>query len=178
MTEPRPAAWASGTDRAGGAGAGARFVGEQLLATVREDIGRADTKAAILLSGALAGPAMLLAGQDRGTLPVSASGITLLAVAALCWLGGVAALVAALLPRTNSSRDGPGMTSFEDLSKTQNLSTLTSRAEAAGRDPTGWLLVRTRDASLILTTKYRWIRRGAGAFALGLIAGLAGLLTR
>jgi len=157
--------------------AGARFVAEQLLATVREDIGRADAKAAILLSGALAGPVALLSWRGGGS-PISLPGIVALLIGAGCWLVGLTQLVFALLPRMGTARRGPGLTYFKDLSGGDDLASLTSWMEAAGRDPADWLLVRARDASLILAAKYRWIRRGAAALALGLIAGVTGTLIR
>jgi len=159
-------------------GAGARFVAEQLLASVREDIGRADAKAAILLSGALAGPVVLLSWRSNGAFPSSVPGISALSAGACCWLLGLTALVAALLPRMTTARRGPGITFFKDLSEGHDLASLMSWMEAAGRDPTDWLLVRARDASLILAAKYCWIRRGAAALALGLIVGLTGALVR
>ncbi|MGW1926847.1 Pycsar system effector family protein, partial [Streptomyces massasporeus] len=69
-----------------------RFMAERLLATVREDIGRADTKAAILLSGALAFLAVVFSG-DRGLLPDSGPGLVLLLLAGALWTAGVLMLV-------------------------------------------------------------------------------------
>jgi hypothetical protein len=180
MAEPPPAARPVGADAAGpdDSGAGARFVAEQLLATVREDIGRADAKAAILLSGALAGPVVLLSWRGSGPTPISLPGIVALLLGACCWLLGLIALVAALLPRMGTVRRELGLTYFKDLSEGHSLASLISWMEAAGRDPADWLLVRARDASMILAAKYRWIRRGAAALALGLIASITGALVR
>ncbi|MEU9387190.1 hypothetical protein AB0D38_42425 [Streptomyces sp. NPDC048279] len=61
-----------------GADAAAHYVAERLLLTVREDLGRADVKASVLLSGAVAVPALVL---GRG-MPAGVSGPAAVFVAA------------------------------------------------------------------------------------------------
>ncbi|MDX6356101.1 MAG: hypothetical protein QOF98_3004, partial [Streptomyces sp.] len=88
---------------------GALYVAERLLGTVREDVARADTKAAVLLSGALAMPALLFGGKWS---PAHASGgwLALLAVGGLLWAAGTTLLVWTILPRTGTIRPGPDVT--------------------------------------------------------------------
>ncbi|MFD5344115.1 hypothetical protein ACFWJY_10160, partial [Streptomyces anulatus] len=65
---PVPDGGQHGPDRAG------ERIAERLLVTVREDLGRADSKAAVLLSGALALPAFLIGrhGSPDGRGPPAA----------------------------------------------------------------------------------------------------------
>ncbi|MFJ4365915.1 Pycsar system effector family protein [Streptomyces chartreusis] len=143
--------------------AGERIVAERLLATVREDLGRADSKAAVLLSGTLALPAFL-AGWRGAPGWDGLADLTLVASGVL-WAVAVAALVAALMPRTGTVRGGDGVTYFGDLVDSRDLAGLSVRVGEAGRDPAKWLLVQAVDVSSILSAKYRAIRWGVGALA-------------
>ncbi|MFI7408107.1 Pycsar system effector family protein [Streptomyces sp. NPDC049627] len=138
-------------------------IAERLLATVREDLGRADSKAAVLLSGTLALPAFL-AGW-RGTPGWDGVADLTLVLSGLLWGVAVAALVAALMPRTGTVRAGDGVTYFGDLVGPHDLARLTARVVEAGRDPARWLLVQAVDVSSILSAKYRAIRWGVGSLA-------------
>ncbi|MFD0429696.1 hypothetical protein ACFQ60_24770 [Streptomyces zhihengii] len=80
---------------------------------MREDLGRADSKAAVLLSGALALPAFLIG--RHGAPDWRWPGDTALVVAGALWVVAVTALVRALMPRTRTLRDGDGVTFFSDL---------------------------------------------------------------
>ncbi|MFG3152659.1 Pycsar system effector family protein [Streptomyces sp. NPDC048219] len=150
-------------------------IAELLLTTVREDLGRADSKAAVLLSGTLALPAFLLGWHGapgwRGPVDVT------LALAGLLWVVAVAALVAALMPRTGTVRGRDGVTYFGDLVASRDLAWLYARITEAGRDPAEWLLVQAVDVSSILTAKYRAIRWGMGALALAAALALVWGLT-
>ncbi|WP_245879328.1 hypothetical protein [Streptomyces reticuliscabiei] len=89
-------------------------VAERLLSTVREDLGRADSKAAVLLSGTLALPAFLIGWQGAPGWHGPAD-VTLI-LAGLLWAVSVTALVGALMPRTGTVREGPDeVTYFGDL---------------------------------------------------------------
>ncbi|MFE0804408.1 Pycsar system effector family protein [Streptomyces sp. NPDC058812] len=138
-------------------------IAELLLNTVREDLGRADSKAAVLLSGTLALPAFLLGWHGapgwRGLVDVP------LLLAGLLWAVAVTALVGALMPRTGTVRGEDGVTYFGDLVAARDLAWLSARITEAGRDPAGWLLVQAVDVSSILTAKYRAIRWGMAALA-------------
>ncbi|GAA4896500.1 hypothetical protein GCM10023237_13730 [Streptomyces coeruleoprunus] len=97
---PPPAGPAPGPDRADDV----RYMAERLLANVREDIGRADTKAAILLSGAIAFLAVVFA-RDATPLPHRGFGVVLVALGGVLWGAGVLMLVAVVLPRTRIGAD-------------------------------------------------------------------------
>ncbi|MFE0255393.1 Pycsar system effector family protein [Streptomyces sp. NPDC059010] len=145
------------SDRAG------ERIAERLLVTVREDLGRADSKAAVLLSGTLALPAFL-AGW-RGTPAWDGLADMTLVLSGVLWAVAVAALVAALMPRTGTVRGGDGVTYFGDLVASHDLAGLSARVVEAGRDPAKWLLVQAVDVSSILSAKYRAIRWGVGSLA-------------
>ncbi|MET9146287.1 Pycsar system effector family protein [Streptomyces sp. NPDC057197] len=150
-------------------------IAERLLGTVREDLGRADSKAAVLLSGTLALPAFLVGWH--GTPGWHGPADVWLVLAGVFWAVAVGALVGALLPRTGTVRGGDGVTYFGDLVAPRDLAGLSARVAEAGRDPTRWLLVQAVDVSSILSAKYRAIRWGVGSLApssaLALVWGLA-----
>ncbi|MGD3109750.1 Pycsar system effector family protein [Streptomyces sp. YGL11-2] len=137
-------------------------IAEHLLNSVREDLGRADSKAAVLLSAALALPAFLIGGNGVPDWHGPAD-LTLVAAGVL-WAVAVAALVRALMPRTGTLRAQHGVTYFSDL-LTRDVGRLSAEITEAGRDPAGWLLVQAVDVSAILAAKYRAIRWGVGALS-------------
>ncbi len=138
-------------------------IAERLLTTVREDLGRADSKAAVLLSGTLALPAFL-AGW-RGTPAWDGLADVTLVLSGVFWAVAVAALVGALMPRTGTVRGGDGLTYFGDLVGPRDVAGLSARVDEAGSDPARWLLVQAVDVSSILSAKYRAIRWGVGSLA-------------
>ncbi|WP_260605315.1 Pycsar system effector family protein [Streptomyces sp. WAC01280] len=145
-----------------------RFMAERLLSTVREDIGRADTKAAILLSGALAFLAVVFSG-DRALVPTAGVGLALLLVAGALWTAGVLMLVSVVLPRT---RIGADRTLLRDLAAGPSEGELRARLAPPGADATGWLLEQASVHGLVLAAKYRWLRLGVCALALGALLAL------
>ncbi|WP_250400975.1 Pycsar system effector family protein [Streptomyces cellostaticus] len=173
-TSPAPVVLVPDGGRHSHDGAGER-IAERLLDTIREDLGRADSKAAVLLSGALALPALLLGWHGppgwRGPADV------VLALAAVLWSGAVVALVGAVMPRTGTHRGRDAVTYFGDLVAARDLAGLSDRVAEAGRDPAGWLLVQAVDVSSILSAKYRAIRWGVGSLALSAALALAWGLT-
>lgn len=150
------------------------YVAERLLAVVRDDLARADTKAAVLLSGALAAPALLFGGQwpCGGALRAWPP---LLWPAAGFWAAGTALLVWAILPRTRTLRPGPGITYFGDARPGRDPADLLRDVAAAGLDRVGWLMTQFVDISGILTVKFRCMRWGMCCLALGLTLAAAGL---
>ncbi|MFF0729641.1 Pycsar system effector family protein [Streptomyces sp. NPDC004134] len=145
---------------------GPRYVAERLLTTLREEIARADTKAAVLLSSGVALPALALpavrAGVGSG--PVGVAGVVL-------WLAGIAMLAIVTLPRTRPgrpragpSRAGPSPTA---LHRGPGRGDATAAVLAAGRDPGRWLLEQSYDLGVILAAKYRWMRWAVGCLAAG-----------
>jgi hypothetical protein len=156
---------------------GARYLAERLVATAREDIGRADTKASVLLSGAFALPAVLLGTGRPAGLPGPWT-TALLALGALFWACGTAALISAILPRTRSLHaDRTAVTFHLDALAAADTATLVAELTAAGRDPVRWLALQLRDLSGILAAKYRWTRIGVCSLAPGLAAVACALVT-
>ncbi|MEU9997799.1 Pycsar system effector family protein [Streptomyces sp. NPDC050848] len=145
-----------------------RFMAERLLTTVREDIGRADTKAAILLSGALAFLAVVFS-RDRGPMPSSGAGLVLFLVAGALWAAGVLMLVSVVLPRT---RVGADRTLLRALTAGTGPDALRDRLTASGEDVTDWLLEQASVHGVVLAAKYRWLRLGVSALALGALPAL------
>ncbi|MER6096653.1 Pycsar system effector family protein [Streptomyces sp. NPDC001728] len=145
-----------------------RFMAERLLSTVREDIGRADTKAAILLSGALAFLAVVFSG-DRSPLPTAGAGLAFLLVAGVLWTAGVLMLVSVVLPRT---RVGADRTLLRELTTGPSGTELRVRLSASGTDATDWLLEQAGVHGLVLAAKYRWLRLGVSGLALGALLAL------
>ncbi len=137
-------------------------IAEHLLDSVREDLGRADSKAAVLLSAALALPAFLIG--THGVPGRHGPADLMLVAAGVLWAVAVAALVRALMPRTGTLRAQDGVTYFGDL-LTRDVGRLSAEIADAGRDPVGWLLVQAMDVSAILAAKYRTIRWGVGALS-------------
>ncbi|RDG37850.1 Pycsar system effector family protein [Streptomyces corynorhini] len=154
---PVPDGGLHGHDRAG------ERIADRLLTTVREDLGRADAKAGILLSAALALPAFLI-GRHGAPEWHGPADLTLV-LAGVLWALAVIALVRALMPRTGTVRDRDGVTFFADLVPPFDHARLTAEIADAGRDPAGWLLIQAVDVSTILSVKYRAIRWGVSALA-------------
>ncbi|MEU7018353.1 Pycsar system effector family protein [Streptomyces sp. NPDC046385] len=144
-----------------------RGMAEQLLTTVRDDIGRADTKAAILLSGALAFLAVVFS-RDRGPLPAGGS-LALLVTAGLLWTAGVLMLVSVVLPRT---RFGAERTLLRELTAGTTAGALRTRLEGSATDATGWLLEQASVHGVVLAAKYRWLRFGVASLVLGALLAL------
>ncbi|KQV93282.1 Pycsar system effector family protein [Streptomyces sp. Root369] len=145
----------------------AQYVAERLLLTVREDLGRADVKASILLSGAVAVPALAL---GRG-VPTEVSGVALglLAAGGALWAVGTLLLLAVVLPRTGTVRSVPGPTYYADALRVTDLEALRRATAEVGADRVSWLLIQFQDVSVILSAKYRWLRRSMGLLGAGLL---------
>ncbi|MEU8710637.1 MULTISPECIES: Pycsar system effector family protein [unclassified Streptomyces] len=145
--------------------AAAHYVAERLLLTVREDVGRADVKASVLLSGAVAVPALVL---GRGTPGVSGPAAVFLAAGAVLWAAGTLLLLAVIVPRTRTLRSAPGPTFYADA-LAADTEALRGAAAAAGADRVGWLLTQFQDVSVILSAKYRWLRGSMALLGAGLL---------
>ncbi|WP_051722697.1 Pycsar system effector family protein [Streptomyces albus] len=155
------------------AGPGPHLVAERLLNAVREEMGRADTKASILLSGAMAVLVMVLTwyGEELTALPAAAA-----AAGVLLWAAGVVMLAAVVMPRrrppgrpvaAQTAADG---SFFADLTKFPGgarAEALLPRVARAGREPQRWMVEQSCTLGLILAVKYRWLRRGVLCLAAG-----------
>ncbi|MFD8236443.1 Pycsar system effector family protein [Streptomyces sp. NPDC059696] len=157
----------------------ARYVAERLLATVREDTGRADVKASVLLSVTLSVPPLVAGVGQRPPDRPSVLWLVLVVAGLLMWLAGSVSLVRAVLPHGGTERVGPGITFFADVVAVHAATGTGGVAEAvgkAGEDVTAWLLTQAVDHSHILVRKYRCIRWGAIWLVPGALSATAGLL--
>ncbi|MEU9169358.1 Pycsar system effector family protein [Streptomyces sp. NPDC048420] len=153
---------------------GAHYVAERLLLTVREDLGRADVKASILLSGAVAVPALALGrGASADTTGLA---LAFLAAGGALWAVGTLLLLVVVLPRTGTLRSAPGLTYYADALAATDLEALRRAAGEAGADRVGWLLTQFQDVSDILAAKYRWLRRSMAFLGAGLLLAFVSVL--
>ncbi|MDX3516351.1 Pycsar system effector family protein [Streptomyces scabiei] len=139
--------------------------GAQLLADLRAEIARADTKASVL-AGALGIMAGLLGGHRWTPAALSPA-------AAILWWAGAASLVTALfalllavLPRYRRSTWVPGrpLTYFGDVRRAARAGGLAAAVSQTGRDPADGLFRALADTSHIVARKHLWIRTGLIAF--------------
>ncbi|MGW3634676.1 Pycsar system effector family protein [Streptomyces sp. NPDC005122] len=154
---------------------------ERLLADLRAEITRADSKASVLVAalGMTAGVfSGLLAGHDWTPAALSVPG------AALCWAGvgslavSLLALLLAVLPRYGAPAWAPGhpLSYFGDIQQAVRLGCLRTALADTGRDPTGSLAKALTETSRIAARKHQWIRTGLIAFCVGTILLPASLL--
>ncbi|MGW7284358.1 Pycsar system effector family protein [Streptomyces sp. NPDC054847] len=161
-----------------GSGSGAdpggdvRFVAERLLNSVREDIGRADAKAAILLSGAVAALAVAFSRNEL-PLPASRAAAAVVTAGLLLYAAGVLMLVGVILPRT---RTGADTTFLRDLAVGTPTDELLVRLSESGEDVVRWLVGQARVHGAVLAAKYRWLRTGVCTLTLGALLVLFGEL--
>ncbi|MDB1088688.1 DUF5706 domain-containing protein [Streptomyces sp. ACA25] len=160
---------------------GRRVIIEQLSGTLREEMGRADIKASILLSGSVA-VLLLGAGRLDGLRPSAAGGPALAAllVVGLLWVTGIALLIAAVLPRTRPSGRvrravlTPGDALFSAALAGATARQQLSRAvDRAGLDPAEWQLWEISSLGHILAVKYRCLRAAVSCLALSGAAAVA-----
>lgn len=143
------------------------YVAERLLLTVREDLGRADVKASILLSGAVAAPALVL--SRGGALPATTTALAFLIAGGVLWAAGTLLLLAVIAPRSGTVRTAPGLTFYADALGARDSEVLRDAVTRAGQDRVGWLLVQFQDVSAILAAKYRWLRCSMALLGAGLL---------
>ncbi|GAA2739911.1 MULTISPECIES: Pycsar system effector family protein [Kitasatospora] len=154
-----------------------------LLVGVREEIARADGKAAILLGAVGATGAALiavLAGRQwtPDALPVAAR---LLWWAGACsWVLSLLLLLAVVAPRPLRSRWQPGrpLTYFGDIARAdRDTAALRQALTLMARDPLPPLLDALRTTSRIARTKHRCVLLGAAFFGTAILAALTAVLT-
>lgn len=146
-----------------------RYVAERLLESVREDIGRADSKAAVLLSGGLAFLAVVWTGEGAAARTGFAFGLVV--AGGLLWLAGLLLLIGVVLPRT---RIGADATFLRDLTGSTPPEALHARLTESGADVVRWLLGQATALGAVLTAKYRWLRAGVCCLTLGVVLSVIG----
>lgn len=153
---------------------------EKLLADLRQEAARADTKGSVLVgvqgtaAAALVG-VLTARGWNPGTL--SALGQAVWWTGAACFLASMGALLMAVLPRFRSRGWQPGkpITHFADIRGAAALgpAALEAALLETERAPLAALLAALTENSRIVTGKYWWLRAGMACFmgALVLLPG-------
>jgi hypothetical protein len=154
---------------------------ERLLADLRTEIARADSKASVLVAalGMTAGVfSGLLAGRDWAPSALSAPGT------AVWWAGAASlalslfALLLAVLPRYRLGTWVPGqpLSYFGDIQQAIRHGCLEAALTDTERDPTAALTTALSETSRIAARKHQWIRTGLIAFCTGTVLLPAALL--
>lgn len=146
--------------------------GERLLADLRTEIGRADSKASVLvaalgLTGGVFSGRLASSGWTPGRLGLPGTalwwtGTLSLALALFC-------LLMAVLPRYSGTPWAPGrpLTYFGDIQQAARAGQLTDALADTARDSGPALLAALEHTSRIAARKHQWIRSGLIAFCAG-----------
>ncbi|WP_240118058.1 MULTISPECIES: Pycsar system effector family protein [unclassified Streptomyces] len=154
---------------------------ERLLADLRGEIARADSKASVLVAalGLAAGVfSGMLAGRNWSPTSLSGPGT-------VAWWTGIAALalslfalLLAVLPRYRRDAWAPGrpLSYFGDIQQAVRANRLEAALDDTERDPTAGLVAALTETSGIAARKHQWIRTGLIAFCVGTVLVPASLL--
>ncbi|MCB5911594.1 Pycsar system effector family protein [Streptomyces pinistramenti] len=150
---------------------------ERLLAEVRNEIGRADSKASVLIAAIGVCAGAVLSGRWEAALTVGA-GRVFGGAGSLAWVAAVGFLLFATFPRYRSSRwrTGRPVTYFLDIRLAARTGMLADALRGTEEDQMAGLVTALDDASGIVAAKHRWIRTGLSCFALGAVALVLGVL--
>ncbi|MFF8998848.1 Pycsar system effector family protein [Streptomyces achromogenes] len=154
---------------------------ERLLADLRTEIARADSKAAVLVAalgmtaGLLSG---LLAGRNWAPDRLSATGALLWWTGTFCLVLSLFSLLLAVLPRYRPGAWAPGrpLSYFGDIREAARSGRLEAALDDTVRDPTAGLLASLAANSAIAGRKHQWIRSGLISFCAGTVLLPASLL--
>ncbi|MFF7252771.1 Pycsar system effector family protein [Streptomyces microflavus] len=144
----------------------------RLLADLRAEIARADSKAAVVVAalgmsgGVLSG---VLVGRDWSPDRLSRTGTCLWWVGTAVLTIALLFLLMAVLPRYRVSTWAPGspLTYFGDIQRAVRQGRLPEALTVTERLPMASLLTALTETSRIATRKHQWIRAGLVAFCLG-----------
>ncbi|MGH3753922.1 MAG: Pycsar system effector family protein [Pseudonocardiaceae bacterium] len=151
----------------------ALLVAEHLLANNREEIGRADGKASILVVGALTAAVLAVGPVSTNAAGASVPERWLVGVSLVIWATALVMLAVAVFPRVGT-RHETAVTYFGDVRRATDMARLLRFVEEAANDRLSWLLVQVSDTSGIVAAKYRWIRMAICLLGLGgALIGLA-----
>ncbi|UIX31498.1 Pycsar system effector family protein [Streptomyces sp. GQFP] len=145
---------------------------ERLLADLRTEIARADSKASVLVAalGMTAGVfSGLLAGRNWNPGALSTFGTVVWGAGAGSLVLSLFALLLAVLPRHRSEPWTPGqpLSYFADIQHAVRLGQLEAALADTQRDPTAALTSALTETSRIATRKHQWIRAGLISFCTG-----------
>lgn len=154
---------------------------ERLLADLRTEIARADSKASVLVAalGMTAGVfSGLLAGRNWNPGALSTFGTVVWGAGAASLTLSLFALLLAVLPRHRSEPWAPGqpLSYFGDIQQAVRLGQLEAALADTQRDPTAALTSALTETSRIATRKHQWIRTGLISFCTGTLLLPASLL--
>ncbi|MFD3834873.1 Pycsar system effector family protein [Streptomyces sp. NPDC058642] len=147
---------------------------ERLLADLRTEVARADTKASVLVAalgmtaGVLSG---LLVGRDWTPAALSAVGTVLWWTGAAALVLSLFALLLAVLPRYRSPHWAPGrpLSYFGDIQEAVRQGQLETALTDTRRAPVAALTLALTEMSRIAVRKHQWIRTGLIAFCAGTV---------
>ncbi|MDH6109708.1 hypothetical protein P3T36_000479 [Kitasatospora sp. MAP12-15] len=150
------------------------LAGTRLLAELRTEIARADSKAAVLVAalglatGAFSGP---LVNSSGGPHIRSGPGLALLLAGGGALILSLLALLLAVLPRYDRSSWTPGrpLAYFGDIHRAAELGSLANALAATEETQYEGIVIALTDTSAIVSRKHWWVRIGVLSFALGLL---------
>ncbi|HKR52507.1 MAG TPA: Pycsar system effector family protein [Pseudonocardiaceae bacterium] len=149
------------------------FVAEHLLANNREEIGRADGKASILLVGALTAAALAVGPVSGNVAHAAVPERWLIGVSLVIWTTTLVMLAVAVFPRVGT-RHETAVTYFGGVRRVTDMTRLRRDVEETANDRLSWLLAQVSDTSDIVVAKYRCIRMAICLLGLnGALIGLA-----
>ncbi|GAA3878662.1 hypothetical protein GCM10023084_34510 [Streptomyces lacrimifluminis] len=154
---------------------------ERLLADLRTEIARADTKASVLVAalGMTAGVSSgLLAARDWNPAALTTFGTVVWALGVASLVLSLFSLLLAVLPRYRSEPWAPGqpLSYFGDIQQAVRLGQLEAALADTQRDPTAALTSALSETSRIAARKHQWIRTGLISFCTGTLLLPASLL--
>ncbi|MBC2901232.1 Pycsar system effector family protein [Streptomyces cupreus] len=149
-------------------------VAERLLAEMRGEIARADSKASVLVAalGMTAGVfSGLVAGRKWAPGQLSAPGTFMWWAGALALGLSLLALLLAVLPRYRTGVWAPGqpLCYFGDVQQAVREGRLTDALADTERDHASGLRAALTETSRIAARKHQWIRTGLIAFCAGTV---------
>ncbi|MEK2489252.1 Pycsar system effector family protein [Kitasatospora purpeofusca] len=149
---------------------------ERLLTELRDEIGRADTKASILIAamGMSGGALMSLMAGENGWRPGHLSGIGAASWWTGCagWTAALVCLLLAVLPRYRRHvwAAGGTVSHFQDIRTAALAGELSAALLRTERDPFPALVGALSSNAGIVAAKHRWIRTGLALFGTGVLA--------
>ncbi|PNE37798.1 Pycsar system effector family protein [Streptomyces noursei] len=147
-------------------------VGARLLAELRSEMARADSKASLLL-GVMSMTVSLLGGlvaaHGWSLSRLSAPGSVLLWVAIVALAGALGCLLLAVLPRYGTSQWSPGqpLTYFDDIRRATEDGRLAEALAVTEENQADGVIKALAQNSRIVGTKHWWIRAGLGSYCAG-----------
>ncbi|MET9378297.1 Pycsar system effector family protein [Streptomyces sp. NPDC003035] len=149
---------------------------ERLLAELRQESARADTKGSVLVAAqGMAAAALVGVLAVRGWQPTSLSplGQVVWWVGATCFLASLFSLLMAVVPRYRARGWRPGLplTHFADIraAARRGQTVLEEALRETDRAPAAAVLVSLTENSRIVADKYGWLRVGMAGFTASLV---------